>query len=205
MEKKVDRRIIKSKKAIREAFFGLLQEKKFNEITIKDISERAQVDRKTFYNYYSSIFALINEFENELVISLDTLFDEIDFSQFFENPEEIFNAIHRFLKPNLDYYKTMFSINFSENLSNKIIGLLKFKIIASYEKSLVTLNLNPNDFDLSIVAEFQASAILGVYFKWIEEGAAMPIENLTKDIGELTLYGISGYLIKRPHYEPIKR
>ena len=186
MEKKVDRRVIKSKKAIRVAFFELIQEKDFKSITIKDISERAQVDRKTFYNYYSSIFALINEFENELVIGLDTLFDEIDFSKFVDKPEEIFNALHRFLKPNIDYYKIMFSINFSENLTNKIIGLLKFKIIASFEKA--------------IIAEYLASAILGVYFRWINEDSSIPLEEITKDIGDLTFYGMSGYLIKKPIY-----
>ncbi len=200
MEKKVDRRIIKSKKAIREAFFGLLQEKDFKDITIKDISERAQVDRKTFYNYYSSIFALVNEFENELVLTLDALFDEIDFSKFSEHPEDIFNSLYKFLKPNLDYYKTMFSINFSENLSNKIIGLLKFKIIASFEKSLIALKMDPHQYDLQIISEFLSSAILGVYFRWINEGSARPFENLTKDIGEITLYGLNGYLIKKPNY-----
>ena len=200
MEKRIDRRIIKSKKAIREAFFNLLLEKDFKNITIKDIAERAQVDRKTFYNYYSSIFALVNEYENELVIGLDALFDEIDFSKFSENPEEIFSALYRFLKPNLDYYKLMFSINFSENLSKKIIGLLKFKIIASFEKSLIALKMDPRQYDLTIVAEFLSSAILGVYFRWINEGSARLFESLTKDIGDITLYGLNGYLIEKPDY-----
>jgi len=200
MEKKVDRRVIKSKKAIRAAFFELIQEKDFKNITIKDISERAQVDRKTFYNYYSSIFALINEFENELVIGLDALFDEIDFSKFVDKPEEIFNALHRFLKPNIDYYKIMFSINFSENLTNKIIGLLKFKIIASFEKAIIAAKHDPHEFDLAIIAEYLASAILGVYFRWINEDSSIPLEEITKDIGDLTFYGMSGYLIKKPIY-----
>lgn len=200
MEKRIDRRIIKSKRAIREAFFELLTEKDFKSITIKEISERAQVDRKTFYNYYSSIFALVNEFENELVVSLDALFDEIDFSKFSENPEEIFTSLYKFLKPNLEYYKLMFSINFSENLSSKIIGLLKFKIIASFEKGLIAKKMDPKQFDLQIISEFLSSAILGVYFRWIDEGSARPFENLTKDIGEITLYGLNGYLIKKPDY-----
>jgi AcrR family transcriptional regulator len=200
MEKRIDRRIIKSKRAIRGAFFELLTEKDFKSITIKEISERAQVDRKTFYNYYSSIFALVNEFENELIVSLDALFDEIDFSKFSENPEEIFTSLYKFLKPNLEYYKLMFSINFSENLSSKIIGLLKFKIIASFEKGLIAKKMDPQQFDLQVISEFLSSAILGVYFRWIDEGSARPFENLTKDIGEITLYGLNGYLIKKPDY-----
>ena len=205
MEKRVDKRVIKSKKAIRESFLSLLQEKELNKITIKDIAEKAQVDRKTFYNYYPSVFALLNEFENELIVSLDALFDEIDFSRFVEDPDKIFTSLSNFLKPNLDYYKTMFKMNFSENLSKKIVGLLKFKIIASYEKTLKSLNVDPNNYDLGLVAEYLASAILGVYFKWIEEGGVSPIEAITKDIGDLTLYGMNGYLIKKPNYDYVDK
>lgn len=201
MEKKVDRRVLKSKKAIREAFLDLLQEKKLNDITIKDISERAQVDRKTFYNYYPSIFVLLNEFENELVMHLDALFEEIDFSRFVSNPEEIFISLSRFVKPNIDYYKVMFMITFSENLSKKIIELLKFRIVVSFEKTLLSLNMDPSKYDIQMVSEYLASAILGVYYEWIEEGSVTSFDTITHDIGEITLYGLFGCLVQKPQQE----
>ena len=203
MEKKVDRRVLKSKKAIREAFLGLLEEKKLKEITIKDISERAQVDRKTFYNYYPSIYALLNEFENELVMGLDALFDEIDFSRFKNNPEEIFESLSRFLKPNLDYYKIMFKINFSENLSNKIIGLLKFKIVSAFEKDLIALNMDPLKYDLQMVSEYLSTAILGVYYEWIMEGSVTSFDIITQEIKDITLYGLYGCLVQKTNLEKI--
>lgn len=45
-EKKVDRRIAKTKKAIYRAFAQLLSEKNINDITIKDIADRADINRK---------------------------------------------------------------------------------------------------------------------------------------------------------------
>ena len=200
MEKKIDKRIIKSKRAIREAFFSLIKEKSINKVTIKDIAERAEIDRKTFYNYYPSIFVLQNEFENELIDNLDVLFEEVDFSKFVENPDEIFTALGNFLRNNIDYYQVMLSVNFSENLSNKIIGSLKFRIASSFEKGLIKRGIDPQDFDLSIVSEYLASAILGVYYRWIDEGANANFDNLTKNIGDLTLYGVTGFLIKKPSY-----
>ena len=201
MEKKVDRRIIKSKKAIREAFLELLNEHELKDITIKDISERAQIDRKTFYNYYPSIFILLNEFENELVNNLDALFDEIDFSKFVENPEEIFEALCRFVKPNLYYYKMMFNITFSENLSKKVIGLLKLKINYSLEKFIISINRDPSQYDVELISEYLASSILGVYFSWIQDGCVLPIETITKDVGRIAIYGIYGSLVEIPNYD----
>jgi len=54
--KKIDRRVVKTKKAIHNAFAKLLTEKELNDITISDIAELADINRKTFYNYYAGIY-----------------------------------------------------------------------------------------------------------------------------------------------------
>ena len=65
-----DVRVIKSKKAIRDALFSILASKPINKITIKEISETAGINRKTFYTHYDSIEDIITEMENELVVSI---------------------------------------------------------------------------------------------------------------------------------------
>ena len=66
-EKKLDRRVIKTKKAIYRAFAQLLLEKDINDITIKDVADRADINRKTFYNYYGGIYDLTGEIENKIL------------------------------------------------------------------------------------------------------------------------------------------
>ena len=66
--KKQDRRIIKSKKAIKKAFMSILATKDINDITIKNIADLADVDRKTVYNYYNGTYEILNEIENENLI-----------------------------------------------------------------------------------------------------------------------------------------
>ena len=51
-----------------------------------------------------------------------------------------------------------------------------------------------------IIAEFLASAILGVYFKWINEDSNIIFEAITKDIGDLSIYGMIGCLVEKPNY-----
>ena len=48
-----DRRVRRTKRAIRNAFAELLSEKPYEEITVTDITELADINRKTFYNYYA--------------------------------------------------------------------------------------------------------------------------------------------------------
>ena len=68
MEKQ-DRRVIRSKMRMREALISLMQEKLFPEITARDITDRADLNRATFYLHYNNVFDLLEELEEETVIS----------------------------------------------------------------------------------------------------------------------------------------
>ena len=56
--KRDDRRTQYSKRVIRESLFELMQEKPIEKITVKELCERADVNRSTFYAYYNDIFDL---------------------------------------------------------------------------------------------------------------------------------------------------
>ncbi|MFR3499427.1 MAG: TetR family transcriptional regulator [Paraclostridium bifermentans] len=58
MQHKNDLRIIKTNNNIRNTFVQLLNEKDFNSITVKDILDRALINRSTFYKYYTDKYNL---------------------------------------------------------------------------------------------------------------------------------------------------
>ncbi|MBQ7592742.1 MAG: TetR family transcriptional regulator [Synergistaceae bacterium] len=60
MDNKLDRRILKSKKAIEKAFLELMLTNGFDKISVKQITEKANVARKTFYLHYTDIYDLLN-------------------------------------------------------------------------------------------------------------------------------------------------
>ena len=68
MEKKLDPRFLRTRKLIMEAFMELVIEKEFKDITIKDITQRATVNRATFYYHFFDKYDLL-----ETVISEDVL------------------------------------------------------------------------------------------------------------------------------------
>lgn len=56
-----DPRVLRTRQLIREAFRELLQSKGFDSITIKDIAQRATINRATFYAHYEDKYALLEE------------------------------------------------------------------------------------------------------------------------------------------------
>ena len=71
-----DRRVLRTKKNIRQAFLRLLAEKNISQITIKELSDLADINRKTFYMYYSNIEEILFELEDELVQKLVLVFEK---------------------------------------------------------------------------------------------------------------------------------
>ena len=53
MEQKMDLRIRKTYKALKDTFLELLSEKKFEDITVNELCERAMVRRATFYKHFA--------------------------------------------------------------------------------------------------------------------------------------------------------
>ena len=92
-EKKVDRRIAKTKKAIYRAFAQLLSEKNINDITIKDIADRADINRKTFYNYYDGIYELTGEIENKIIDSFEKVIREHNVNELLQIEEDLISEL----------------------------------------------------------------------------------------------------------------
>ncbi|MEM5008466.1 TetR/AcrR family transcriptional regulator [Priestia megaterium] len=131
---KVDRRIIKSQKAIKKAVIELMSETSFDQITVQDIVDRADVSRKTFYLRYLDKFDLldklieehINEMQEicESASETDDLDGNVSWFEYFESNYSFFSALlgskgapffrSRFLDFVIDDMKNGWDINTKE-------------------------------------------------------------------------------------------
>ena len=60
-EQRQDRRVRRSKAQLRQALIQLLQEKPVEEITVRELTERADVNRGTFYSHYQNIYHMLEQ------------------------------------------------------------------------------------------------------------------------------------------------
>lgn len=58
-DKPVDLRVRRTKKMLQDAFMALMAQKPFPDITVQDITERAMVNRGTFYDHFADKYALM--------------------------------------------------------------------------------------------------------------------------------------------------
>ena len=128
IQRKMDRRVIKKKKAIRNAFAELLVEKEVSQITVKNIAEIANINRKTFYSYYSDVYELVDDIENDIVSAFDEVLVDVDFCLWLQDPREIFIRLTNIINSDLDFYSHIMKMHGNVGLTSKIIDAIKQRI-----------------------------------------------------------------------------
>lgn len=114
------RNVIRTKKQIRNAFCELLDEKHdINKITVKELVDRADISKSTFYAHYLDIYNLAEEFENEIFDLLEEIFNELKLNNDY-NFNNYINKVIAFLKENERLYKVIVNSAFPMNFIDKL-------------------------------------------------------------------------------------
>lgn len=184
-----DRRVIRTKKAIKSAFARLLTEKDINDITISDIAAVADINRKTFYNYYSGVHEVIDEIENDIISHVDEALTDIDFKSSLESPYRIFEKLTAVINTDMDFFGYLLSMNSNVSLSSKIVELLTMKVRALLKRSI---EIEDDRLDLMLV--FMISGMVAVYKQWFNSDRSEPVEELSRRMNVLAFKGLNGYL-----------
>ena len=190
--KTADPRTRRTKRAIRNALAGLLAERDLNEITIRDVAARAEINRKTFYNYYSGIHQVLDEIENEIVSTAGTLFADLDLRRDMENPYGIFQKITAVINTDMDFYGHLLSMTENAGLSAKLTSLLKEK---AREALAPQLDLDPDS--VNVILDYSLSGLIAVYQNWFDSGRRGSVEEISRTVSILFFRGFNAFLENR--------
>ena len=167
-----DRRTLKTKKAIFQAFSELLKEKELRKITVQEIVDKADISRVTFYKYYLDVYDLYDKIESELLTNIGLITLQLSDKPYDNFFKEIINYIYN----NRATFDMVFSPNkLRDKLSRIIEGILK-KIYS--EK----LNIPIDSEDLAYICCYRSSGFLAVIQKWVQNGFSQSCENMVKQI-----------------------
>ena len=186
---KVDLRIIKTKKAIRQTFTDLMSRKPLEEITVSDVAAGAMINRKTFYAHYASIFDIVAEIEDEIVDSVQRLLEGKRLEDILENPYDLFRDLNQILNNNIDLYGRLLTVSGTSNLVQKIIRMIRQQVGVTYQDKAP---LEPQTLDM--VVHFLLSGLLAVFIEWYNTGRTQSIEKMSEQLSLLCIDGMSGFM-----------
>lgn len=174
--KKIDVRIKRTYSQLISAFLELLKSKSFDEISVSEICEAANVHRATFYKHFDDKFEFLN-------FCLETLLADIDFSDVIvePTPENIRNSCTSFIKVIFEFiheYRYVFQAVFSDKQSLSFNTYLN-KIITSFcvDKIGKVLSDTPA-YKVEILSNFYSGSVIGVARWYITHHDECPLEDI---------------------------
>lgn len=190
MEKRTtDRRVLKTKRAIKNALMHLLNDRDINDITISDIAAQADINRKTFYNYYSGVHEVIDEMEDDIISHVDEALTDIDFIDNLENPYLIFEKLTSVISTDMDTFGYLLGMNTNVGLLSKMVDLLKAKV-----KSVILPVVELDELRLNLMLEFMITGMVAVYKRWFNSDRRASIDEISRQMNILAFKGLNGYL-----------
>ncbi len=185
----MDKRVMKTKRAIHSALTQILSEKPIEEITVTEIADAAEINRKTFYNYYSSVYMVAEEMEDEIVMRFEETLRKIDFDTLLKDPQTTFITLARLITSDLVFYENILTNRNEVFFLQKIITTLKQRIMTLYADEIAM------DREMAeYVLEYIVAGLVSVYQKWFTSGKKMDIEYLSSSVSTLAVYGIATLL-----------
>ena len=164
--KKLDRRQIRTKRRIREALMTLAVDKPTEKITIKELAELADIDRKTFYLHYGSIGEVLTEMQQELLEKLENVISGYDLFQPDFDALALFREINGIILESSDFYRRMFIMDRYSFFFDKLKETLKSFLLDKYASQLESTSISSIKLDLYL--EYVAMGVMAVYVHWLK-------------------------------------
>lgn len=186
--KKTELRVIKTKAAIMDALKEMMLEMDISQITVKELSNRAMINRKTFYLHYTCIEALFEDLIKDIASQYFSVIDQVPDNMPTKDVNKVF-FIH-LAKQNGFVEKLLVSPSYSD-FCNRI-----FTINLNHNRERFNPYQDYSEEEQNIINKFLVSSTLELYRQWVKDGKRLSIDEIVELSGTLLENGTSG-LVKK--------
>ena len=182
---KMDLRVKRTLALIDSTVKEMINEMPPEKISVRELTERAGIHRKTFYLHYGSIAELYNDLGNMIVTLIKK--EIIDYSTNNKTPYELFVNINDIINEKIDLFKDIAKNNDFSDFILRIKDILSEELINLYGKKNT-----PASERFKLTTEFIASGTIAMYLKWLKGDANITMDELALLAAEMITNGASG-------------
>ncbi|MGF9696935.1 MULTISPECIES: TetR/AcrR family transcriptional regulator [Paenibacillus] len=172
-----DRRVLRSQEAIKKALIQLMTEKDFDHITIQDISDQANVGRRTIYHHYMDKFDLLDKLIEEHIHELRALCESASELSFAEG-----NLIwFEYFEKNYTFFSTLLTKKGAPVFRGHFLKFVMEELEGEVD---VTKGINQG-LSKELLLRFFAAAIVEIIEAWFTSELHEPTHVVAEQVGSL--------------------
>ena len=182
---KTDPRVRYTRMIIQTAFLELLQQKPMNKITVREVCDKAEINRSTFYKHYMDCYDLMDKLKEEALVQLEEKLSTIE----ADGATPALTAILQTVEDNARLFEIFFECGGSRDFTRQLVRLC-FRFMNLH---LAALNDGmQNDTQRAMDFAFLIGGVGSVTEYWIQGGCKVPKEQIAAAILRLSRIMVDG-------------
>lgn len=176
----------KTKKLIKKVFAEMLSEKReLGKIAVRELCQRADISRGTFYSHYDDIYGVAEDYENEMI---ETFFDTAKLYE-SKNIMDFIDSIFEFIRQNNENYRLLCR-------SNDILFAAKKLTPLATEKLIELCHADPRIHDKRFLALSLQVFLEGILCEYVKSCRGYSDVTLD-DLYAYTKYWVENFIVTR--------
>ncbi len=136
----MNQRIMLTKKLLKDSLTEMLNSQSIYHISIRELCEKAGINRSTFYKYYGNQFDLLEEMEKDLLEATENFLSQ---QTDIKNTTVIEQTL-KYLEKNIDFVRLLINSNVDPTFANKLFALTPIQTML---KDLFENRSTPNEYE----------------------------------------------------------
>ena len=170
--KKVDRRVRKTRKQLRDGLARLMGKKSIRDIKVKELVEEVDINRSTFYLHYADIYDMLCKIEEELIQEIEEALQQYPLGDEHKS-RKFLCRMFEIMTENREIYKALCGKNGDANFVVHLENL----VAAEALRSLAPLFRQVSKRELSFLYAYCLNGCVGIVKMWlIYDGKETPEE-----------------------------
>lgn len=184
MKKRAEQTLL-TKEKLTNAFWALYEQKPYEQITVREISELAGYNRSTFYTYFKDVYDVLEQTEADIYRLLE---EEFDHGQHMLNRERMLESVRSiggFLTKNRRRLVLLLGENGDAKFTHRMMQRMREHMRLHLRKAT-----HRDDAAFEYMVEYIVNAHVGLTLRWFQNGCDIPFEEMTALIFRLTTGGL---------------
>ena len=183
---RMDRRVRKTKKQLRQGLTQLLEKKSIKDITVKELSDLVDINRGTFYLHYKDVFDMVEQIEKEMFENFHSVLDRHPVECLNGKPLPMITDIFRFVKENADMCKVLIGKNGDIAFIDRLKNLVKERCFNDWNE----LFHKSRNYKYYYYYSFIVSGCIGLLQCWLETGLKESPEHMAALAEQMIMTGV---------------
>lgn len=192
-QKRSDRRVQRTRQLLQKTMLELILQKGYDEVTVQEITDKADLSRATFYLHYGDKKDLLVACIDTIIASISSQFEAFTPDQWAVWDEATLKKIFEIALDKANLYRVIISGQAGIEVSRRLHSLIASKTKQFLEDLITRLNLSPN-LPVDFLCHYYAGAMLSMIYWWLESENRYTPEEMTQMFREVASKGIQHVL-----------